>query len=84
MIYSTNHYNKCPHLQADLADIEDSVGHYTQALERLKSTITEAKTQKASTLPLIGLFCAGAIIKEDREESLLTSEWSYKAVESSK
>ncbi|KAM7538588.1 hypothetical protein Aperf_G00000051329 [Anoplocephala perfoliata] len=80
-IYPTNHEN-CLHLQADLANIESRVGHSTKALERLRSAIREAKTQKEPTLSLVRLFCTGAVIEGGRGEFFSASEWLDKAVES--
>ncbi|KAM3173141.1 hypothetical protein ACTXT7_013078 [Hymenolepis weldensis] len=80
LIYPPIHDNIL-HLQADLANIESRLGNSDKALERLKSVISDAENQSTFTLPLIRLFCAGAVIEGNRGEFLPATEWLDKAVE---
>ncbi|VDO00224.1 unnamed protein product [Rodentolepis nana] len=80
LIYPPNHDNIL-HLQADLANTDSRLGNYDKALGRLKSVISNAENQSTPNLPLLRLFCAGALIEGNRGEFTAAFGWLDKAVE---
>nr|CDS31110.1 tetratricopeptide repeat protein 19 [Hymenolepis microstoma]CDS35249.2 expressed protein [Hymenolepis microstoma]CUU99538.1 tetratricopeptide repeat protein 19 [Hymenolepis microstoma] len=80
LIYPPNHDNIL-HLQADLASTDSRLGNSDKALGRLKSVISNVENQSTPNLPLIRLFCAGALIEGNRGEFISASGWLDKAIE---
>lgn len=67
-------------MNADLANIESRIGNVDEALERLRTVIDEAENQQTSSpMPLIRLFCTGAVIEGNRGEFDRSEEWLDKA-----
>lgn len=84
LVYPPYHENIL-HLHCDLINIESRLGHSDKALEHLKSVIIAAEAENSHpTLPLIRLFCTGAMIDGNRGEFQHASSWLDKATESAK
>ncbi|CDS37982.1 tetratricopeptide repeat protein 19 [Echinococcus multilocularis] len=81
-IYPSHHEN-CLNLHADLANVESRIGNVSDALESLRTVIEEASRQQASTLSLVRLFCAGAVIEGNEGEFASAKRWLTRADEAS-